>query len=175
MSRLSTFSQVNAPIVSGKQTVRFAPDCLAYVKEHGCFPEFRDGRGDYIHMQFVLKNGATTASYKEDRMERNPRYLDNIKLYYDGKFDGDGFQMKQTYKQMQLREKQYQNMTLEQILGDLIDRKEFDVWFYRYESKGKAYLQIAWNAQQYKRLTQKKDKKPAPKVEVVEEELPFDC
>lgn len=176
MARLSSFSQQNAPIMEGKQMVSFAPECLAYIKEHGDFPEFRDGRGDYLHMQFVLKNGAKTASWKEDRMERNPKFMDNIKLYFDGKYDGDGFQMRLTYKALQARDKRYKEMTMEQILGDLIDQKEFPVWFYRYESKGRYYLQIAWNAQQYKNLTQKKTaKKPvsAPTA-VEEEELPMD-
>lgn len=176
MSRLSIFSQNNAPILLGKQTVRFAPECLAYVKEHGSFPENKGGRqagrDDYLHLQFVFSNGATTCSWKEDRQEHNPRYTDTIRLYFDGNRPNDGFLMKLTYEQMQKRDKRYKTMTLEEIFGDLIDQGEFTVWFYRYQGK---YLQVAWNAEQYKKATGGETKKTtAKKVEVVEEELPFD-
>lgn len=174
MARLSSFSQANAPIVEGKQTVRFAPDMIAYYKEHGCFPEYRDGRGDYLHIQFVLSNGARTASWKEDRMERNPKYLDNIKLYFDGKFEGDGFQMKLTYRELQKRERRYANMTFEDILLDLMKKGTFDVWFYRYNSNGKGYLQVAWNKEMFDSRTSKKSKKAVTKVEVAEEALPME-
>lgn len=174
MSRFSSFSQASAPILLGKQTVRFSPEDIAFVEKNGFFPEGNDSRGDYIHMQFVFSNGAETASYKEDKMQHNPKYTDNIKLYYDGRTAGDGFLMKCTFDEIRKRDKRYVSMTAEQILGDLL-YKEFDLWFYRYESKGKGYLQVAWNAEQYRRLTQRKPKTTvAKKQEVVEEELPFD-
>lgn len=176
MSRMSTFSEQTAPIVCGKQTVRFAPECIAYVKAHGEFPENRDNLGDYLHMQFLLPNGAKTASWKEDQMERNPKFMDNIKLYYDGKDEGDGYRMKQTFLQMQKRSPKYKSFTMEQILGDLIDSGEFDVWFYRYYSKGRGYLQVAWTAEQYRNAThpQKKVQKPVLEEVTSEEALPFD-
>ncbi|MBO7423141.1 MAG: hypothetical protein J6T99_07120 [Oscillospiraceae bacterium] len=174
MSRINSFSIANAPILTGKQTVKFAPEALEYFKAHGEFPENRDGRGDYIHLQFLFENGAKTASYKEDMLERNPKYLDNVKLYYDGKYDGDGFQMKLTYQELKKRDKRYANMLMNDILLDLVKKGSFTVWLYRYESKGKGYLQVAWNQEQYNRLTQKSKPQQKKKAEAVEEALPFD-
>jgi hypothetical protein len=172
MSRFSTFSQATAPILLGKQMVKFSPADIAYVEKSGFFPEGSDKRGDYMHMQFVLSNGATTASYQEDKMERNPKYLDNIKLYFDGKIPGDGFMLRLTFEEIRKRDKRYANMTAEQILGDLL-YKEFPVWFYRYYSNGKGYLQVAWTAEEYKKRVGG-DSKPRQKTKVVEEALPMD-
>lgn len=175
MSRLSNFSEQNAPILTGKQTVRFAPECLQYVKDHGSFPEAVDARGeDYLHIQFIFSNGAKTASWKEDQQEKNPKFQDNLKLYFDGKYHGDGFKMRLTYEELKKRDKRYKSMTLEEIFGDLIDNGEFTVWLYRYESKGRGYLQVAWNQEQYRRATQKKPETKAKLTAVEEDEIPFD-
>ena len=175
MARFDSFSLANAPILLVKQTVKFAPECLAYFNEHGCFPEGRDARGDYMHLQFRLENGAETASWKEDKLERNPKFTDNLKLYYDGKYAGDGFQMKLTYQEMQKRSAKYRTYTMKDIFLDLLKQGKFDVWLYRYESKGRGYLQVAWNKEQYERLTKKKAVEKPKMVEVTtEEDLPFD-
>ena len=172
MSRFTSFSRNTAPIILGKQTVRFSPEDIEYVERYGCFPEGTDSRGDYMHLCFIFQNGARTATAAEDKLEYNPKYLDNIKVYFDGKVANDGYNMKVTFDEIRKRDKRYKNMTAEEILGDLL-YKEFDLWFYRYESKGKGYLQVAWNAEQYKRFTEKK-KPAAKKKEVPEEEIPFD-
>ena len=173
MNRFSTFSAATAPICLGKQTVRFAPEMVKYIQEHGCYPCSRDGRGDYLHLQFLFSNGAKTASFSEDKAERNPKYLDNIKLYFDGKTEGDGYMLKITFDEIRKMDKRYKELPAEEILNDLL-AKEFTVYFYRYNSNGKGYLQVAWSADQYAKHTGKKQTKKTAAKAVEEEDLPFE-
>lgn len=180
MSRFASFSQATAPIVLGKQMVRFSAADVAYVQAHGYFPENRDGRGDYMHFQFVLANGAETCSFKDDlKGQQNPRYLDNIKCHFDGKNEGDGYALKRTFDDIRRAHPEYASFTAEQILSDMLN-KEFEVWFYRYQGK---YLQVAFCEDTYNRILDiDSDAGPAtskpeagPTAVVEEEELPFEC
>lgn len=172
-NRFSTFSTSTAPVALGKQVVRFAPEMIKFIGENDCFPTGKDSRGDYLHIQLLLQNGATTASFRENKLEHNPKYLDNLKIYFDGKIAGDGYLMKLTFDEIRKMDKRYATMPAEEIFYDLMS-KEFTVYLYRYEWKGKGYLQVAWSLDQYKKMTKKPEKKQAKaKTETAEEALPI--
>lgn len=171
-NRFSAFSAATAPIALGKQTVRFAPEMIEYVKRNGYFPVGRDARGDYLHIQIVLPNGAKTASFAESKMEHNPKYLDNLKLYFDGKTAGDGYMLNLTFAEIRKQNKQMENMTAEECMMFLLNKK-FDIWLFRYNSHGREYLQCAWSKAQYDKLHPTK-KAPKKAKAAVEEELPVD-
>lgn len=171
MSRLHSHSIDTAPIALGRQMVRFAPELLRYVSEHGEFPESTDQRGDFLFVQFQLKNGAKTASF--DQVKAGKNFENAVKLHFDGKFAGDGYQMKRIFDEIRKMDKRFRYLPEEDILFALLD-KEFPVYLYRYDAGKRSYLQVAWSADEYSKHCGKPVKKPVAKKQEPEEALPID-
>lgn len=170
---LSQASAKFAPIPTGRQVVKFGPDLLRYVAEHGEFPCFRDALGDYMYIQLSFKNGAKTTGIAD--RENRGQFGDCIKLRFHGKFDGDFWEFKRWSAELRKLDKAYAYMPVEEILQDLLS-KEFPVYISYSESGKYRYIQLSWSQAEYNRRVGKPaaKKAAAAKSKAVEEDLPFE-